>query len=152
MFKQNPDDVTSSLVNLGFYTIDFKTKKVYQTADPANKEEQYEFAEATSHERERSDPSRFITNITDQSLKQGNDGEENKLGYDWAKKYCGKTHWSNFYPSLTQILSGLKEQEKVQLLLTSGLNPSSEEFHEALEGLNEAWESYFDELGLIIKY
>jgi len=41
---------------------------------------------------------------------------------------------------------GLKEQEKVQLLLTSGLNPSSEEFHEALEGLNEAWESYFDEL------
>ena len=34
----------------------------------------------------------------------------------------------------------------MQLLLTSGLNPSSEEFHEALEGLNEAWESYFDEL------
>ena len=49
-------------------------------------------------------------------------------------------------PSLTQILSGLKEQEKVQQLLTSGLNPSSEEFHEALEGLQEAWESYFDEL------
>ena len=47
---------------------------------------------------------------------------------------------------------GLKEQEKVQLLLTSGLNPSSEEFHEALEGLNEAWESYFAELPKIIKY
>ena len=120
---------------------------MYQTGDPANSEEHFEFAEATSHERERSDPSRFITNITDQSLKQGNDGEyNNKLGVDWANKY------KQYYPSLTQILSGLKEQEKVQLLLTSGLNPSSEEFHEALEGLNEAWESYFEELGDIIKY
>ena len=88
LFKQNPDDVTNCQVNLGFYSIDFKTKKVYQTADPANSEEQYEFAEATAHERERSDPSRFITNIADQSLKQGNDGGiENKLGRDWADKY-----------------------------------------------------------------
>mgnify|MGYP000067639644 CR=1 FL=1 len=146
MFKQNPDDVKNSQANLGFYTVDFKTKKVYQTTDPANKEEHYEFAEATSHERERSDPSRFATNIADQALKQGNDGEYNKLGEDWFKKNGEK------YPSLNQILSGLKEQEKVQLLLTSGLNPSSEEFHEALEGLNEAWESYFEELGPIIKY
>ena len=65
---------------------------------------------------------------------------------DWYKKNGEKE------PSLNQILSGLKEQEKVQLLLTSGLNPSSEEFHEALEGQYEAWESYFQELGPIIKY
>ena len=149
LFKKNPDDVTNCQVNLGFYSIDFKTKKVYQTGDPANSEEHFEFAEATAHERERSDPSRFITNITDQSLKQGNDGgRENKLGSDWGKKYKTKTG----FPSLNQILSGLKEQEKVQLLLTSGLHPSSEEFHEALEGLQEAWESYFEELGPIIKY
>jgi len=74
LFKQNPNDFKNSFANLGFYTIDFNNNKVYQTADPANSEEHYEFAEATSHERERSDPSRFITNITDQSLKQGNDG------------------------------------------------------------------------------
>ena len=61
---------------------------MYQTTDPANSEEHFEFAEATSHERERSDPSRFITNITDQSLKQGNDGKKiNKLGEDWAEKH-----------------------------------------------------------------
>jgi hypothetical protein len=53
MFEKTPDDVTTCHVNLGFYSIDFKSKRVYQTADPANKEEQYEFAEATSHERER---------------------------------------------------------------------------------------------------
>ena len=89
LFKQNPDDVRNSFANLGFYSIDFKSKKVYQTADPANKEEQFEFAEATAHERERSDPSRFLTNIADDSLKQGNNGEEynNKLGNDWRKKY-----------------------------------------------------------------
>lgn len=40
----------------------------------------------------------------------------------------------------------------MQLLLTSGLNPSSEEFREALEELNEAWQSYFDELPEKIKY
>ena len=146
MFKQNPDDVRNSFANLGFYTIDFKSKIVYQTIDPANKEEQFEFAEATAHERERSDPSRFIDNIAAESLKKGNDGEYNKLGKDFYKKNGYK------FPSLSQILSGLKEQEKVQQLLTSGLNPSSEEFHEALEGLQEAWESYFDELGPIIKY
>ena len=65
---------------------------------------------------------------------------------DWYYKNGKKN------PSLNQILLGLKEQEKVQQLLTSGLNPSSEEFHEALEGLQEAWQSYFDELGAIIKY
>ena len=119
---------------------------VFQTADPANQEEQFEFAEATPHERERSDPSRFLTNIADETLKQENKGEWNKLGRDWSKK-------NNYnYPSLAQILLGLKEQQRVQLLLTSGLNPSSEEFHEALEGLNEAWESYFEELPKIIKY
>ena len=36
-------------------------------------------------------------------------------------------------------------------MLTSGLNLSSEEFHDALEGLQEAWESYFEDLGPIIK-
>ena len=38
------------------------------------------------------------------------------------------------------------------MLLGSGLNPSSEEFHDALEGLQEAWESYFEELGPMITY
>ena len=86
-FLMNPEDAKNCKVNLGFYTIDFKSERVYQTADPANKEEQYEFAEATNHERERSDPSRFFTNIADESLKQGNEGEQNKLGSDWSDKY-----------------------------------------------------------------
>ena len=35
-FVKNPDDVSSSLVNLGYYSIDLKTNKVFQTGDPAN--------------------------------------------------------------------------------------------------------------------
>jgi len=108
LFKQNPDDVINSQVNLGFYTIDFNNNKVYQTADPANSEEHYEFAEATAHERERSDPSRFFTNIADQALKQGNDGQWNKLGSDWANKHQDLKDVDGYvYPSLTQILTGL---------------------------------------------
>ena len=86
-FAKNPDDVTSILVNLGYYSIDLKTNKVFQTADPANKDEHFEFAEATAHERQRSDPSRFTKNIATESLKHGNKDEFNKLGEDWAKKH-----------------------------------------------------------------
>ena len=86
-FVKNPDDVTNCLVNLGFYSIDLKTKKVFQTTDPANQDEHFEFAEATAHERERSDPSRFTKNIATDSLKHGNKGEFNKLGEDWTNKY-----------------------------------------------------------------
>ena len=51
LFKQNPNDVKNSKVILGFYSIDFISNKVYQTSDPANEEEQFEFAEATARER-----------------------------------------------------------------------------------------------------
>jgi len=78
--------------------------------------EYFDFAEGSTQERERSDPSRFIDNIAAESLKHGNNGEYNKLGRDWLDKY-GK------YPTLTQILLGLKEEERKQLTLTSGLHP-----------------------------
>lgn len=59
------------------------------------------------------------------NVKKGNKGLHNKLGTDWAKKYGGK-NWSSFYPTLNQILSGLKEQEKVQLKKQHpDLDPSS---------------------------
>ena len=116
MFKKDPNDVKNSHINLGFHTIDLNNKKVYQATDPANEEEHFEFAEGTTQERERSDPSRFINNIAAESLKHGNDGQFNKLGEDWFKKYGG-------YPTLTQILFGLKEEERKQLTLTSGLHP-----------------------------
>ena len=69
---------------MGFYTIDLKTNVVFQTTNPDNADERYEFAEESSQKREfRSDPSRFATNIATSSLKHGNDGERNKLGKDW---------------------------------------------------------------------
>ena len=105
--------------------------------------EYFECAEGSTQERERSDPSRFIDNIAAESLKHGNNGDYNKLGMDWFDKYG--------WPTLTKILLGLKEEERKQLTLTSGLHPSSEEFHDALQGLQEAWESYFEELGPIVK-
>jgi hypothetical protein len=117
LFKKDPNDLKNSHVSLRFYTIDFVNKKVYQTTDPANEEEQFEFAEGTAQERERSDPSRFIVNIAAESLKHGNNGEFNKLGRDWFDKYGRPTL------KLTQILLGLKEEERKQLTVTSGLHP-----------------------------
>ena len=61
---------------MGFYTIDLKLEIVFQTTDPANSEERYEFAEESSQRREfRNDRSRFTTNIAVESRKQGNDGQ-----------------------------------------------------------------------------
>ena len=83
LFKKKPDNAKNSHANLGFYTIDFKLKVVYQTSDPANIREYYKFAEGPTKERERSYPSRLINNIAEESLKHGNKGEFNKLGMDW---------------------------------------------------------------------
>ena len=41
---------------------------------------------------------------------------------------------------------GIKTQERVQLLLTSGLDENSDEFIEAYEGRCKAWDEYFDEI------
>ena len=43
---------------------------------------------------------------------------------------------------------GILDQERVQLLESSGLDASSKEFQDAYEGRCEAWNSYFDELKL----
>ena len=117
LFKKDPNDPKNCHISLGFHTIDLTNKKVFQTTDSANEEEQFEFAEGSTQERERSDPSRFIDNIATESLKHGNNGELNKLGIDWWKKNGYK------FPTLTQILLGLKEEERKQLTLTSGLHP-----------------------------
>ena len=42
--------------------------------------EYFEFAEGSTQERERSDPSRFIDNIAAESLKHGNNGQFKNLG------------------------------------------------------------------------
>ena len=80
LFKKDPNDPKNSHISLGFHTIDLHNEKVFQSTDPANEEEHFEFAEGTTQERERSDPSRFIDNIAAESLKHGNNGELNKLG------------------------------------------------------------------------
>ena len=38
-FQKDPTDETNRHVTIGFYTIDFKDNTVYQTLDPANKDE-----------------------------------------------------------------------------------------------------------------
>ena len=132
--------MTLQHVKLGFYTIDLKLQFVYQTNDPANTEEQFEFEEVWTQKRDfRSDTSRFAVNFATESLLHGNKGVACKLGYDWAKKYCGikDPSWNDyrdFFPSVNQILSGLKAQEKVELEMTSGfINTSSDEFNQAYE-------------------
>ena len=121
--------------------IDFKDMAVFLTKIPDNSDERYEFAEEKSQKRDfRSDPSRFAVNIATESLKHGNDGEPNKLGYDWWKK-TGKS-----YPSINEIKDGIKKQEKVQLLLTSGLHPESDEFQETNDERCAAWDSYFKDI------
>ena len=43
------------------------------------------------------------------------------------------------------ILAGLKEHEKVELVKSSCLNPSSEQFGKAFETKCKGWDSYFQE-------
>lgn len=117
---------------------------MFLTQEPDNADERYEFAEESSQKREfRSDPSRFAVNIATESLKHGNDGEYNKLGNDWKEKY-NKQWWD--FPSINDILSGIKKQEKVQLLLSSGLKEESVDFKEAYKGRCLAWDSYFEHI------
>ena len=45
LFQLNQDDAKNRHFTIGFYTIDFQLKRIYQTEDPANLEEQYVFEE-----------------------------------------------------------------------------------------------------------
>ena len=116
--------------------------KVYQTSDPANSEEQFEFKEVSTQTRDfRSDQSRNTINIATESLKHGNKGVYNKLGSDWKKKN------NNRYPTLNEIITGFKEQEKVQMQKANpSLDPSSEQFKKAYDTKCKGWDSYFEEL------
>ena len=117
LFEKKPDDYKNRIVKLDHRSIDFKDKVVYLTRDPANADERYEFAEELSQQRDfRTDPSRFAVNIATESLKHGNKGVQNKLGNDWYNKNNNKN------PTINEIREGIKKQERVQLLLTSGLN------------------------------
>ena len=119
---------------------------MFQTLDPSNKEERYTFEVVSSAMRMRSDPSKFSSSIVLEEVKEGNKGQYNKLGYDWSRKYSQKGDWVYFFPTLNEILKGLKEQEFSQQLLNSGLQPSSQEFQEALKNGCEAWDSTFEEI------
>ena len=50
------------------------------------------------------------------------------------------------YPTINEIKEGIKKQEKVQLLLISGLHPESSDFEEAYKGKCAAWDSYFADI------
>ena len=61
----------------------------------------------------------------------------------------GKWRFSKYvtsFPTINEIKEGIKKQEKVQLLLTSGLHPESGDFEEAYEGKCAAWDSYFADI------
>lgn len=90
-FEKNPEDEATRYIELFEFKIDLKDKRAYLLSDIDQENSQdsnpYYFEEIPAHERERSDPSRFIQNIvTEESLKHGNDGEYNKVGNDWARK------------------------------------------------------------------
>jgi len=145
-YQKNPDDVTLRNFSLGFYSIDFELKRIYETDEPDNTEGQFLLEEVASQKRDfRCDNSRNAANIAE-PLKEGNKGEFNKLGSDWAKKYCGETPSYRFYPTVNQIITGLKAHERVMLAKTSCLDPSSQIFQLSYEGLCRGWDSYFSEL------
>ena len=45
LYQKDPDDVENQNFSLGFFTIDFQLKRIFETLDPANTEEHYEFEE-----------------------------------------------------------------------------------------------------------
>ena len=139
LYEKDPDDQKLQQIKLDHRSIDFKDNVLYLTSDPGNADERYEFAEEKSQIRQfrSDDPSRFAVNIATESLKHGNNGEKNKLGMDWVKKT------RKYRPSINDIKEGIKKQEKVQMLLTSGMKEDSDDFKEAYEGKCLAWDSYF---------
>ena len=139
-YQKNPDDVTLRNFSLGFYSIDFELKRIYETDEPDNTEGQFLLEEVASQKRDfRCDNSRNAANIAE-PLKEGNDGVYNKLGEDWWKKNDCKM------PTVNQIITGLKAHERVMLAKTSCLDPSSQIFQLSYEGLCRGWDSYFSEL------
>ena len=121
-YQKNPDDVTLRNFSLGFYSIDFELKRIYETDEPDNTEGQFLLEEVASQKRDfRCDNSRNAANIAE-PLKEGNKGVFNKLGIDWFKK----NNLEN--PTVNQIIIGLKAHEKVMLAKSSCLDPSSQIF------------------------
>ena len=47
-FEKNPEDKETWKVNLGKYSVEFKSSKVFLTLDPTNEDETFEFSEDTS--------------------------------------------------------------------------------------------------------
>jgi len=140
-YQKNPDDVTLRNFSLGFYSIDFELKRIYETDEPDNTEGQFLLEEVASQKRDfRCDNSRNAANIAE-PLKEGNKGVYNKLGTDW---YCDKNNYKS--PTVNQIITGLKAHERVMLAKTSCLDPSSQIFQLSYEGLCRGWDSYFSEL------
>ena len=54
------------------------------------------------------------------------------FAFDTLEKEEKEDKWRD--PSINEIKTGIKKQERVQLLLTSGLEPDSDDFQEAYEG------------------
>ena len=59
--------------------------KAFSTVDPENVEEHFDVERCDTHHRDnRSDPAnKFASNIANDSLKIGNIGFPNILGYNW---------------------------------------------------------------------
>ena len=104
-FQKHPQNKDYQEVNLGETVVDFLAQRAYKKDCKDIPEEQYEFEEVFTQKRDfRNDPSRFATNIATDSLKHGNDGEYNKLGWDWARKN------NKMDPTPLEILIGIKNQ------------------------------------------
>jgi len=137
---QNNPDTSTNLLNLGRKTVDIKSNEVFLTSNPDDEDQHFEFVHIASQERRiRTDQSRFTINIATESLTHGNDGEFNKLGEDWRKKY-------KKFPTINLIKAGFKKEEYKQLLMKSGLDPESKEFKEAYDGKCQMWDNYFGEI------
>ena len=100
------------------------------TSDPENKNEKFRVERAETHHRNlRSDAAtKFALDIAAQSLKKGNPNGRMWLGNSWKRKYCGKNRSIYFFPSINEMIDGIKKEEKKNFLQTSGLDENSKEF------------------------
>ena len=115
------------------------------TSDPDNKNEKFRVERAETHHRKlRSDPAtKFALDIAAKSLKKGNPKGRNWLKKQWQKRYCGKTRDIMFFPSINEMIDGIKKEEKKNFLQTSGLDENSKEFKQALANLHQVWDDIF---------
>jgi hypothetical protein len=131
---------------MGKFTVDLKHKKMFVTMDKLNPYHHRLVLQGSSHKRSR--PDAYLRNSLpfpterDGAQKLGH----NFLGKAWCQKKGFKPNEIGSYlydfPSLSEILAGLKLEATHQIETTSGCPQGSQLLQEAIDNICGTWDQF----------